>query len=103
MKNANNLCGFSLVILWEIPENVVFFRVPSDHPLLPPLRTAAKKKACVNYPTPSEEDTKVILDAFYGGDLGDMELSPLRPFRVPNDPWLLEEPSDETIMLGFAL
>ena len=83
--NANNLCGFSLVILWEIPENVVFFRVPSDHPLLPPLRTAAKKKAsqCSGfsasrwyYTTTSEEDTKVILDAFYGGDLGDMELSP---------------------------
>jgi hypothetical protein len=103
MNSSVKPCGFSLVILWEVPESVFFFRVPSDHPLLPSLRTAAKKRACVNDTDCSKKDTKVILEAFYGGDEGDMALSPLHPFRVPNDPWYIQEPSDETIMLGFAL
>ncbi len=94
--------SYSLVVLYQCPEQyqgVHFFRVPSNHPNLPGLRLAANNKVILNFNHASKEDEEAILNTFYPKECE--EPCVFESFRV--DSWHIQEPVNETIMIGIGL
>ena len=94
-------CGYVLVILWECPDDVKFYRVKErEHSAsIKKLREASKAQAMVNIVGCTEEHTKLICDVFWPEDGS----SPCIFEKDRIEGWHVEDPVDEVIMVGFGL